>query len=158
MKKDFRNNKVEDKAAEVLVEENGVEKKDFLEDLQRLQADFENYIKRVEKEKESWKLSSKSELLLKLIRIKEELEKALENTEDDGIKMIYSNLSKILDEEGVREIESLGSRFNHELHEVVKKIEGEEDKIIEEIQKGYLIGDKILRIAKVVIGGKENGN
>ena len=41
---------------------------------------------------------------------------------------------------------------------VVKKIEGEEDKIIEEIQKGYLIGDKILRIAKVVIGGKENGN
>lgn len=134
-----------------------VEKRDFLEDLQRVQADFENYIKRVEKEKENWKLSSKSELLLKLIRIKEDFEKAVENTKDDGVKMIYGNLSRILDEEGVREIKSLGERFNHELHEVVKKVEGSEDMVIEEIQKGYLIGDKILRIAKVVIGGK-NGN
>lgn len=128
--------------------------KNFLEDLQRVQAEFENYIKRVEKEKEQDKLKVKSELLLKLINVKEDLEKALENIEDKGIEMIYNNLKKILEEENVSEIKSLGERFNHEVHEVVKKIEGAENYIVEEAQRGYKIGDKILRIAKVIVGGK----
>jgi len=131
-----------------------IEKKDFLEDLQRVQAEFENYIKRVEREKERDKLKVKSELLLKLIQIKEDLEKALENVEDKGIEMIYNNLKKILEEEEVKEIKSLGEKFNHEVHEVVKKIEGAENQVLEEIQRGYKIGDKILRAAKVVVGGK----
>ena len=133
-----------------------IEKKDFLEDLQRVQAEFENYIKRVEREKERDKLKVKSELLLKLIQIKEDLEKALENVEDKGIEMIYNNLKKILEEEEVKEIKSLGEKFNHEVHEVVKKIEGAENQVLEEIQRGYKIGDKILRIAKVVVGGKND--
>ena len=131
-----------------------IEKKDFLEDLQRVQAEFENYIKRVEREKERDRLKVKSELLLKLIQIKEDLEKALENVEDKGIEMIYNNLKKILEEEEVKEIKSLGEKFNHEVHEVVKKIEGAENQVLEEIQRGYKIGDKILRAAKVVVGGK----
>lgn len=127
------------------------EKKDFLEDLQRVQAEFENYIKRVEKEKENWRLNAKAELLLKFIQVKEDLEKALEHVEDEGIKLIHNQIKKILEEERVKEIET--KEFNHELHEVVKK-EGEGDKIMKEVQKGYLLGDKILRAAKVVVGGK----
>jgi len=130
-------------------------KESLFEDLQRVQAEFENYIKRVEKDKEREKIHVKSELLLKLINIKEDLEKALENIEDDGIKMIYNNVKKILEEEGVKEIKSLGGKFNHNLHEAVKKVESEEEKIVEEVQKGYLLENKILRISKVVIGGKD---
>ena len=132
------------------------EKKDFLEDLQRVQADFENYIKRVEKEKEGLKLHAKSGLLLKLISIKEGFERAIENTKDAGIKMIYQQLKKILEEEDVKEIDAVGKDFDYVLHEVVKTVESEENKIIEEIQRGYLIGDKVLRTSKVILGKNEN--
>ena len=100
-----------------------IEKKDFLEDLQRVQAEFENYIKRVEREKERDKLKVKSELLLKLIQIKEDLEKALENVEDKGIEMIYNNLKKILEEEEVKEIKKTGKHFIVTL-KGAKKLEG----------------------------------
>jgi molecular chaperone GrpE len=127
------------------------EKKDFLEDLQRVQAEFENYIKRVDKEKEQIKLQSKSELLLKMIQVKEDLEKALEHIDDEGVKMIHNQINKLLEREKVSEIEA--EEFNHDIHEVVKK-EGEGNKILEIIQRGYMLENKILRIAKVVIGGK----
>jgi molecular chaperone GrpE len=127
------------------------EKKDFLEDLQRVQAEFENYIKRVDKEKEQIKLQSKSELLLKMIQVKEDLEKALEHIDDEGVKMIHNQINKLLEGEKVSEIEA--EEFNHDIHEVVKK-EGEGNKILEIIQRGYMLENKILRIAKVVIGGK----
>jgi molecular chaperone GrpE len=126
--------------------------KDFLEDLQRVQAEFENYTKRVEREKEQVRLYVKSELLLKLIQIKEDLEKSVKVVEDKGIEMILGNVKKILEEEGVSEIETIGEEFNHEMHEVVRK--NGEGKISEEVQRGYTLDGKILRVAKVVIGGK----
>ena len=56
-------------------------------------------------------------------------------------------------EENVREIEALGKKFDHNMHDAIKTVESkEEDKIIEEIQKGYLIGDKVLRTSKVIVG------
>ncbi|MAG45814.1 MAG: nucleotide exchange factor GrpE [Nanoarchaeota archaeon] len=127
------------------------EKKDFLEDLQRVQAEFENYIKRAGKEKEQIKTNAKAELLLKIIQVKENLEKALENIEDEGLKMVYNQITKLLKEEDISEIEA--EEFDYNMHEVVKK-ESEGEKIKEIVQKGYMLKDKILRIAKVVIGGK----
>ena len=141
----------ENKASEPVIEE----KKDFLDDLKRVQADFENYIKRIEKEKEQLKLHAKSELLLKFIDVKEDFERALENSkEKNGLNIIYSKMKKILDEENIREIESVGKEFNHAFHEVVKVVENSENKIIEEIQKGYLIKEKVLRTSKVILGEK----
>src|SRR3989344_2779888 len=113
MKEEFKNKKSE-KAPEAAMEENIVEKNDFLDDLQRVQADFENYIKRVEKEKEQLKLHAKSELLLKFIDIKEDFERALDKA-DEGVKMIYNNFNKILKEEGVEEIQAVGNVFDHAL-------------------------------------------
>ena len=137
-----------------VIEDEGKEKS-FLEDLQRVQADFENYIKRVEKEKNMVKEIAKAELLLKLISIKEDFDKAVDNDDDnEGVKMIHNNFKKLLEEEGVKEIKSLGEEFNHNFHDVVKK--NGEGKITGEIQKGYMLNDKILRVAKVIIGGKEN--
>ena len=146
MKKEFKNMSIE-KAPEAAISENN----GFLEDLQRVQADFENYIKRVEKEKEQLKLHAKSELLLRLIDIKEDFERALDKT-DEGVKMIYNNFNKILKEEGIREIDAVGKEFNHVFHEVIKVNDGSGDKIIEEVQKGYLLGDKVLRTSKVILG------
>ncbi|MBS3151043.1 nucleotide exchange factor GrpE [Candidatus Woesearchaeota archaeon] len=125
--------------------------KNFLEDLQRVQADFENYIKRVDKEKDRIKEIAKAELLLKLISIKDDFDKAVD-INNEGVKIIHNNFKKFLEEEGVKEIKSLGEEFNHNLHEVIKK--NGDGKITEEVQKGYMLNDKILRIAKVIIGGK----
>ena len=139
----------ENKASEPVIEE----KKDFLDDLKRVQADFENYIKRIEKEKEQLKLHAKSELLLKFIDVKEDFERALANSnEKNGLGIIYSKIKKILDEENVKEIEALGRDFSHVFHEVIKVNDSDGDKIIEEVQKGYLIGDKVLRTSKVILG------
>ncbi|MBI2508437.1 nucleotide exchange factor GrpE [Candidatus Woesearchaeota archaeon] len=147
MKEVSKNKNAENNVSEAILEE----KKDFLEDLKRVQADFENYIKRVEKEKEQLKLHAKSELLLRFIDIKEDFERALDKA-DEGVKMIYDNFNKILKEEGVKEIQAVGNVFNHVLHEAVSVADGSEDKVIDEIQKGYLLGDKVLRTSKVVIG------
>ena len=149
MKAKSGNKDIENKAPEAVIDEN----KGFLEDLQRVQADFENYIKRVEREKEQLKLHAKSELLLKFIDVKEDFERALANSnEKNGLGIIYSKIKKILDEENVKEIEALGRDFNHVLHEVIKVNDSDGDKIIEEVQKGYLIGDKVLRTSKVILG------
>ena len=91
--------------------------------------------------------------MLKLINIKEDFDKAVD-INNEGIKMIHNNFKKLLEEEGVKEIQSIGEEFNHNFHEVVKK--NREGKITEEIQKGYMLNDKILRVAKVIIGGKQN--
>ena len=130
-------------------------KENFLEDLQRVQAEFENYVKRVEKEKEIVEAKVKGELLLKVIGIKEDMEKAVKNNEDEGVKMIFDQVKKVLEEEKVSEIKAVGEDFNHELHEVVKK-ENEGNEIIEEVQKGYKLGEKILRISKVILGENKN--
>lgn len=138
---------------DITEEKSESKEKNFLEDLKRVQADFENYIKRVEKEKERIKEIAKAELLLKLISIKDDFDKAVD-INNEGIKMIHNNFKKLLEEEGVKEIKSLGEEFNHNLHDVVKK--NGEGKITEEVQKGYMYNDKILRIAKVVIGDNKN--
>ncbi len=153
--KEESKNKAENKVAEASLEE----KNSFLEDLQRVQADFENYIKRVEKEKEQLKLHAKGELLLKLIRIKEDFERAVKDTKDTGVIMIHKQLKKVLEEERITEIEAVGKDLDYELHDVVKTVESEDNKIIEEIQKGYMLGDRVLRTSKVILGnGKIGGN
>jgi molecular chaperone GrpE len=154
--------KIEKKEAKKnLFGKNVHEKGDFLEDLQRVQAEFEKYTKRVEKEKEQIRERAKAEVLLKLINVKEDLDKANlfgknihEKTDltklKEGLEMIHKNLKKTLEEEGVSEIKSIGEEFNHEVHEVVKK-KGE-GKISEEVQRGYMLGEKVLRVSKVVMG------
>jgi len=127
----------------------------YLEQLKRLQAEFENYIKRVEKDQERTINHAKSELFLKFITIKENFERAIPITKhNDGLAMIHQQIGKLLNEEGIREIKSLGEKFDHGMHEVIKTVDGVENKIIEVVQQGYHFGDKILRPSKVVIGRK----
>ena len=133
------------------------EVKEYLEKLQRLQAEFENYQKRVEKEQGEKAKYASTDLLKKLLTLTDTFEQALKSMQKEdehtkGVEMMYQTLQTILKEEGVKAMEVEGKQLNPEEHEVLAKVEGgEEGVIIEEVQKGYFYKDKILRHAKVKI-------
>jgi len=121
------------------------------EQLQRLQAEFENFRKRTEKEKYEILKNANEDLIVKLLGVLDNFELALKHVDDKGINMIYSELYSILEKEGLKIIET-GKEFDPEIHEAIIHEEGEEDKkIVEELQKGYTLNDKVIRPSKVKI-------
>jgi len=132
--------------------------KELTNGLQRLQAEFENYKKRVEKEKFAFIQFANEELIVRILPIIDSFELALQNTNSHeefvkGVKLIYTQLFSMLESLGVKKINAQGSRFDPYKHEVLtqEKSDKEEGTIIEELQKGYLLGDKVIRHAKVKI-------
>ncbi len=137
----------------------------YLEELQRLQAEFQNYIKRTEIEKETLRIYAKEDLILKLLDVVDNFQRAIEAIKDHeseeakGVKMISNQLKDILTHEGVTEIEAKGQKFDPNLHEALMKEGSEEGNniVIEEFQKGYKYKEKVIRPTKVkVSGGKQN--
>lgn len=131
---------------------------DYENTLKRLQADFENYIKQVQKEKEDFTKYAAAKTLAKFLNIIDDLDRTiqvLEKTQDKeiktGIHMIHKQFHKILEEEGVKEMQCLGKKVDPHCHEIIemKEHESPEGIIIEVTQKGYHLHDKILRTAKV---------
>ncbi|MBS3108185.1 nucleotide exchange factor GrpE [Candidatus Woesearchaeota archaeon] len=136
------------------------DEKEFVETLQRLQAEFENYKKRTENEKSKVLEYAKVNLLLKLINLNDDFDRTLTvidtadiKTVKDGIEMISNQVKKILHEEGVEAINCVGEKLDPFKHEVL--LNGESDKedntIIEEFQKGYLFKGSVLRASKVKV-------
>jgi molecular chaperone GrpE len=130
----------------------------------RLSAEFDNYRKRTLKEKMDISRYAGEELLKNLLPIADDFERALRHadTSDDcksmmeGIKLIYTKFVSFLTKNGIREIESLNTSFNVDLHDAVSKVpvtdENQKGKVVEVLLKGYYIKDKVLRHSKVVIG------
>ncbi len=125
--------------------------------LQRLQAEFENYKKYVEKRNSDFVKYAKAELIGKLLPLLDSFEMALRNVSDKaefikGVELIYSQLYSLLEKEGLKKIDANG-KFDPHFHEVLLKEESdkEEDMIIEELQKGYMLNDKIIRHSKVKV-------
>ena len=137
-----------------IIQEEKQLKEEYLNDLKRIQADFENYQKRIEKEKIEFIKYAKKDLLLKLLEILDNFEKA--NINDEGVNLILKQLRLILEKEGIKEINEL--YFNPEKHEVISLEEGEENKILEQYQKGYMLHDKVIRSSKVKVGKGGNKN
>lgn len=130
-----------------------------LEDrLLRLQAEFENFRKRNAKEQDGLAEKANAGLLLKLLPVVDELELAVNHSKDDGVKMVYMNLMSTLGKQGLEEMDSLGKQFDPYYHDALKQEEGEEGKILEIVQKGYLFKGKVLRHAKVVVGNGNNAD
>ncbi len=126
-------------------------KNEYLEQLQRLQAEFENFRKRTEKERKTIFQNANEDLIVKLLGILDNFELALKHIDDKGINMIYSELYIILENEGLKIIKTEG-KFDPRIHEALIQEDGEEDeKIIEEFQKGYTLNDKVIRASKVKI-------
>ncbi len=125
-------------------------------------AEFENFRKRKERELEEFWRKANADLILKLLPILDDIERSLESARRDqnfealveGIEMIYKTFLKVLEAEGVTPISAVGQEFDPEYHEALMQVEKEDvppNTVVEEHQKGYLIGDKILRPAKVIV-------
>ena len=130
----------------------------------RLSAEFDNYRKRTLKEKTDLIKTAAEDLLIKIIPILDDLERGLQamNTAKDpdavkeGMVHIYNRFKEFLERNGIKEIEAMNQDFDMDLHEAVTKIPAGEDeqkgKVVEVIEKGYLLHDKVIRYPKVVVG------
>jgi len=131
--------------------------KDLTETLQRLQAEFENYKKRIEKEKAEFTDFCKAELIKKLLPIIDNFELALKNEADEefkkGVELIYAQLFEVLENEGLKPIDCSNKKFDPYCHEALIQEESDKESgtVIEELQKGYLLKDKVIRHAKVKV-------
>jgi molecular chaperone GrpE len=130
---------------------------DIKNTLQRVYAEFQNYKKRTDEDKQRLVELSNEDLLKKILPVVDSLELALSHKKQDddfsrGIELIHAQLIQVLEDEGVRRILSNG-KFDPKLHEVLmtENSQKEEGVILDEIQKGYFLGNKILRHAKVKI-------
>ncbi|MFP3909352.1 MAG: nucleotide exchange factor GrpE [Archaeoglobaceae archaeon] len=134
---------------------------EYFNKLQYLRADFENYKKRASREVDEQVKQTKVELFRKLLGVIDNLERAVEasrNREEDdplveGVEMVLDQFKSILKEEGVSELEAVGQKFDPKYHEAIAFKEADENNIIlEENQKGYCMGDTIIRPSIVIVG------
>lgn len=132
------------------------------DNLLRRMADFENYKKRIDKEFSEIILKANSVFARDILQIVDELEISLKKSKEnsdfetfyEGINLIYSKFIEILKSKGIQPMDSIGKEFDVERHDAVLQMEKEgipPNIIIDEYQKGYLINDKVLRHAKVVV-------
>lgn len=133
----------------------------YLANWQRAQADFINYKKRVEQEKNEVTDFANATLILNLLPVVDDLERAFASLSPklqalswvDGIKLVYRKLQAILEAHGVAEIKAKGEKFDPKFHEAAMYEEGgEEGVVIEELQKGYKLKGRVLRPVVVVVG------
>ena len=125
--------------------------------LKRALADYSNLQKRFEEEKKYIVQYANATLLLKLVGVFDSLEQAGKHLENEGLNLSIRKFKETLESEAIREISSEGKEFDPNFHEAVDVVEGKEDgKIVEVLQKGYTLNDKVLRPAKVKVSKKQN--
>ena len=120
--------------------------------LKRALADYQNLEKRIHEEKSSWIKTANKELLLRLIPGLDSLILAEKHTQDEGVKISIKHFLDILEQEGVKQIETKGKDFDPNLMEAVSAIEGEDGKVLEELRAGYVLNGQTLRPAQVIVG------
>lgn len=153
------NTKKELEKIKQLIESQKAEIEDKDDRLKRLMAEFENYKKRSSKERENLYNSLIGDIVISMLPILDNLEKAVQvKTEDEnfkqGIEMVLKQFKDVLTANGVTEIETIGKTFNPELHEAITSVVDENlgsQEIKEEYRKGYMIGNKVIRHSLVVV-------
>ena len=151
--------KKEEKSEESELEKIKKERDEYKDKYLRKLADMDNYRKMMEREKEMEMERCRAEIIKEFIEPYESLQKALSSLPDEGkegIALILKQMEKIFENLGLREIEAKGKKFDPMLHEAIGIVDGEEDDVVvEEYQRGYMLGDKVLRHAKVLVSKKE---
>ena len=137
---------------------------EYLASWQRAQADFINYKRRNEQERQDFNSFANANLVRVILPVLDDMERALdvipeEYSGDDwveGVKLVERKFKTVLEGQGVKPILSLGMAFDPKIHEALRQDKGAEGMVIGELQKGYMLNDKLLRPARVVVGnGKE---
>jgi molecular chaperone GrpE len=139
---------------------------EHLNDLKRLAAEFENYKKRTAREQASLSARATEHLLKELLPIVDDLERALEAAEEheeakleEGVRLVHRQLASALQREGLAEIETNG-KFDPHVHEALlsQPSDADEGSVIEVLQKGYRLGDRVLRPARVVVAAPKEAD
>jgi molecular chaperone GrpE len=150
---------VEEPALEERVAALEAERDERLDDLKRLAADFENYRKRVARDQESLVARAHERLVKELLPVLDDLERALAAAEEheeakleEGVRLVHRELASALAREGLAEIETNG-HFDPHVHEALLSQPSDENEgsVLEVVQKGYRLGDHVLRPARVVV-------
>jgi molecular chaperone GrpE len=135
------------------------ERDEYLNDLKRVAAEFENYRKRAARDQAGLALRANERLVKELLPVLDDLGRALQAAEEheevkleEGVRLVYRQLSELLRKEGLAEIETDG-KFDPHMHEALltQPSEAPEGSVIDVVQKGYLLGDRVLRPARVVV-------
>lgn len=130
----------------------------------RLSAEFDNYRRRTLKEKMELTKFAGEDMLKSLLPVVDDFERGLQHIDQasdleafkDGMVLIYNKFKDFLQQKGLKEIEALNTDFNTDFHEAITKIPAQDEamkgKIIDVVQKGYIMDDKVVRYSKVVVG------
>ncbi|WP_152392126.1 nucleotide exchange factor GrpE [Paenibacillus guangzhouensis] len=128
----------------------------------RAQADFDNFRRRTAKEREELAKYASLKLVEQLVPVLDNFERAIQASGENqdfesfskGVQMIFRQLSQVLDQEGLQQMNTVGQPFNPEYHQAIMQVESdeyEEGIVVEEVQKGYMLKDKVLRPAMVKV-------
>jgi molecular chaperone GrpE len=135
------------------------ERDEYLDQLKRVAAEFENYRKRAARDRESLVARAAERLVRELVPVLDDLERALQAAEEheeakleEGVRLVHRQLAESLRREGLEEIPTEG-KFDPHLHEALlaQPVDAESGTIVEVLQKGYRLGDRVLRPARVVV-------
>lgn len=138
--------------------------------LMRLQADFDNFRKRQVRERAEWITRANEEIFIELLPVLDHYEMGLKSAEEhqtdnsviDGFKLVYNQLLDVLEKQNVTPVESIGEKFDPHVHEALTHMPSDKpaETVIEQVRRGYTLGDKLLRAAQVVVSSgppDENG-
>jgi molecular chaperone GrpE len=140
--------------------------KEHWDKILRLQADFENTRKRLEKEKQDFIKFANEGIIVELLNVLDDLERAVNLAESKhqdlqaflkGVEMILVHLHDMLKEYGIKQIEAEGKVFDPNFHEAMMQVENKdlpEHTVVEELQKGYMLNDRVIRTSKVKVSKK----
>lgn len=130
----------------------------------RLYSEFDNYKRRTSKERLDLLKTANQEMVVALLPVLDDFERArqaMETAQDvegvkAGVELIYNKLQSIMQQKGLKPMEAVGQSFDADLHEAITQIpapdEAQKGKVIDQVEKGYYLNDKVIRFAKVIIG------
>lgn len=132
----------------------------YLDNWRRAEADLQNVKRRAEHERSESARYAGASLIINILPIVDDFERAFQSLDGhvanmtwfDGVRLIYRKLLALLESAGVQPIKTEGETFDPQFHEAVAHADGEENKVISEVQRGYLLHDRVLRPAMVVVG------
>jgi len=133
----------------------------------RLFADFDNHKKRSVRERQEWAASAGKDIVTAILPVIDDMERALKATNEntdvnamrEGLALVFTKFTNIMDQKGLKSLSSIGEPFDVEKHEAITEIpapsEDMKGKVIDEVEKGYTLNDKVIRYAKVVVGKRD---
>lgn len=131
---------------------------DFEGQIKRVLADYQNLEKRVAEQRRELIISANKDLLLKILPILDTLVLASKHTEDKSLQVSIQQFLGVLESEGVKKIKTEGTEFDPNTMECLTTTEGDEGKVVKEVRSGYMMGDKVLRVAQVIAGKSASRN